>query len=35
VLATNKLNEATLATPAISSGKIFIRTDVHLYCVAK
>ena len=35
VLATNKLNEATLATPAISSGKIFIRTDGHLYCVGK
>ena len=35
ILATNKLNEPTLATPAISDGKIFIRTDSHLYCVTK
>ena len=34
-LATNKLDEATLATPAISNGKLFIRTDTHLYCIAK
>lgn len=35
ILATNKLDEATLATPAISDGKLFIRTDSHLYCVTK
>jgi outer membrane protein assembly factor BamB len=33
VLATNKLNEATLATPAVADGKLFIRTDGNLYCV--
>ena len=34
-LATNKLDEGTLATPAISNGKLFIRTDTHLYCIAR
>ncbi len=33
VLATNELNEATLSTPAISAGRLFVRTDGHLYCV--
>ena len=33
--ATNRLNEATLSTPAISNGKIFIRTEGSLYCVQK
>ncbi len=35
IISTNKLNEATLATPAISNGKVFIRTDSNLYCVTK
>jgi outer membrane protein assembly factor BamB len=34
VLATNDLAEEVLATPAIASGAIFIRTDKHLYCIA-
>ena len=35
ILATNELNESTLSTPAISAGKLFIRTDGNLYCVGK
>jgi len=35
IISTNTLNEATLATPAISNGKVFIRTDGNLYCVTK
>jgi outer membrane protein assembly factor BamB len=32
-LSTNRLNTATLSTPAISHGALFIRTDGSLYCV--
>jgi outer membrane protein assembly factor BamB len=32
-LATNRLDTATLSSPAISHGAIFIRTEGHLYCV--
>jgi len=35
VLATNELNEPTLSTPAISGGRLFLRTQGHLYCVGK
>jgi len=31
VLATNKLDEAVLATPALVDGKIYVRTESHLY----
>src|SRR5437867_2898469 len=31
VLATNKLDGAILATPAIVDGKIYVRTESHLY----
>jgi outer membrane protein assembly factor BamB len=34
LLAMNDLGEATNATPAISDGQIFLRTDGHLYCIA-
>lgn len=34
VLATNQLNQATLSTPALSHGALFIRTQAFLYCVA-
>jgi outer membrane protein assembly factor BamB len=34
VLGENALEEATLATPAVAGGGIFLRTDRHLYCVA-
>jgi outer membrane protein assembly factor BamB len=30
-IATNKLGGRTLASPAISNGSIFLRTDTHLY----
>jgi outer membrane protein assembly factor BamB len=31
VLARNRLEEAILATPALVDGKIYVRTDSHLY----
>jgi outer membrane protein assembly factor BamB len=31
VLATNKLDGAILATPALAAGSIYVRTDSHLY----
>jgi outer membrane protein assembly factor BamB len=31
VLATNKLDGAILATPALAAGNIYVRTDGHLY----
>jgi outer membrane protein assembly factor BamB len=34
ILANNSLNEQLLATPAIASGAIFLRTEKHLYCIA-
>jgi outer membrane protein assembly factor BamB len=34
ILATNSLNEATLSSPAISDGRIYIRTDKSLWCVS-
>ena len=33
ILATNQLKEATLSTPSISRGGLFVRTDEKLYCV--
>ncbi len=33
VLATNTLDEAILATPALADGAIFLRSDKHLYCI--
>ena len=33
-LATNTLDEATLASMAVSGGSVFIRTDRHLYRIA-
>jgi len=34
ILANNDLKEPLLATPAISNGAIFLRTEKHLYCIA-
>lgn len=34
-LAENQLNDETLASPAISDGKLFIRGKKYLYCIAK
>jgi len=33
VLGTNSLGELVWASPAISQGRIFIRTDKHLFCI--
>jgi outer membrane protein assembly factor BamB len=33
VLSQNRLDERTLASPAISEGELFIRTDESLYCI--
>jgi len=35
LLAMNDLGEPSNATPAISDGQIFLRTDSHLYCIAE
>jgi outer membrane protein assembly factor BamB len=35
VLASNPLNETILATPAISGGALYLRSDQHLYCIAE
>lgn len=32
-LASNQLNEPIFASPAISQGRIFVRTARHLYCI--
>jgi outer membrane protein assembly factor BamB len=33
VLSTNQMGERCMASPAISGGQIFIRTDQHLFCI--
>ena len=33
VLSRNKLEERTLASPAIAGSQIFIRGDDHLFCI--
>jgi len=35
VLATNKLDGAILATPALAGGNIYVRTESHLYAFGK
>ena len=35
VLAMNDLGEPSHATPAVSDGQIFLRTDAHLYCIGE
>lgn len=35
VLARNELGEQQVASPAISGGQLFIRTDEYLFCVGK
>lgn len=34
LVATNRLHEPCLATPAIAHGEIYLRTQQHLYCLA-
>ena len=33
VLARNKLEENIVASPALSDGQVFIRTEKHLFCI--
>lgn len=33
VIARNKLNELSHATPAVANGRMFIRTEKHLVCI--
>ena len=33
VLARNRLNERTLASPAVADGRVFVRTYKHLWCI--
>ena len=35
VLAENELNETCKASPAISQGNIFIRSEKKLYCIGQ
>ena len=35
ILSVNKLNNYTLASPAIAKNQIFIRTSEYLYCIGK
>lgn len=35
ILAVNKLDEVFCASPAVSSGRIFLRGRKHLYCIGK
>jgi outer membrane protein assembly factor BamB len=35
ILATNDLGERFLASPAISNGRLFLRSDGTLFCVQK
>jgi outer membrane protein assembly factor BamB len=35
IIGTNSIGEPVYSSPAISNGKIFIRGDKHLYCIAK
>jgi hypothetical protein len=34
LLATNRMDERCLATPAVAGGELFIRTESQLYCIA-
>jgi hypothetical protein len=33
VLSSNQMGERCMASPAISGGQLFIRSDNHLYCI--
>jgi hypothetical protein len=35
LVSLNELNEETLATPAISDGRVIVRTFEHLYCIRR
>jgi outer membrane protein assembly factor BamB len=35
LIASNELNEQTVATPVLLDGRIYLRTYEHLYCIGK
>jgi len=35
IVARNAIAERALASPAIASGRLFIRTDDHLFAIGK
>ena len=35
VLSVNEVKETILATPAISGGAVFLRSDKYLYCIGE
>jgi outer membrane protein assembly factor BamB len=35
VVATNDLGEETLASPVVCGGRLFLRTDRHLWCIGR
>jgi outer membrane protein assembly factor BamB len=35
LVAENEIGEATFASPALSDGQIFLRTDAHMICIGK
>jgi outer membrane protein assembly factor BamB len=35
VIARNVLSERAVASPAISNGRMFIRTDKHLFAIGR
>lgn len=35
ILATNKMGEVAMATPAVSDGVLFIRTQLHLFAIGE
>lgn len=35
IISINRMGETCIATPAISEGKIYIRGENHLFCIAK
>jgi hypothetical protein len=34
ILEKNSLNEVCMASPAVSAGKMFVRTFKNLYCIS-
>jgi outer membrane protein assembly factor BamB len=35
ILAKNELGERTIASPAISNGQLFLRSDGTLFCIGE
>jgi outer membrane protein assembly factor BamB len=35
LLATNSMNEVCIATPAISDGRLIVRTESHVYAIGE